>query len=78
MRVGLGLVETELSGGHRRGELRRKGGIGLSERGDGRSKGSEILGDRWQRDGGRDCAQDPREGRNERVMLGKVSIEVLR
>jgi hypothetical protein len=79
VRVGLGRVETELGGGGRRcGELRREGGIGLGEGGDGCSKGSEVLGDRWQRDGGRDCAQDPREGRNERVILGKVSIKVLR
>ena len=35
------------------------------------------MGGRLGRGGGGNCAQDLRQGRNEGVMLGKVSIEIL-
>jgi len=82
IRVGLGAgwlrrVETKLSCECRCGEMRRKWGIWLREGGNGRCKRGEIMGGRLGRGGGRNCAQDLREGRNEGIVLGKVSIEIL-
>jgi len=82
-RIGFGLgtgrlcrIETEFGDECRRGKLRGKGGVGLREGGGGRCKWGEVMGDRLGRGGGRNCAQDLREGRNEWIMLGKVPIEI--
>ena len=74
----LGRVEPELGGESRCMERGRKWGIWLGEGGNGRCKWCEILGDHLRRDGSRNCAQDLREGRNERVILGKDSIKIPR
>ena len=51
------------------GELRRKDGVG-------RGDGCESLSLRW--DGSRDRTQNSREGRNVRIMLGEVPVEISR
>ena len=83
IRVGLGAgwlcrIETEFICEFRCGEMGREWGIGLREGGNRGCERGEVVGGHLGRGGSGNCAQDLGEGRNERIMLGKVSIEILR
>lgn len=69
-------VETVLGSERICGKLRRKDGFGWGKGCDGPCKWSEVMCGRLGRNGGRNCAQNSREGRDVGMMLREVSIEI--